>query len=113
MEFTLSNAQINTGLLYRVVYGHHPKICQYYLKHPCGSEFLRKLTEDELLFLMRNNAKKRLGVPMTRVAKRGRKKQIYVNKRRRAICRYRVFDIVEREVTRQLQIYYDTQRQGM
>lgn len=90
VTFSCEGAQIDRDLFSRLAYGHGYKITKYFLRCWFGIAFLTRMTDQELLFLMPNNAKKRLGFPLTRVAKMGRKKREYVNACRNAIIKNRM-----------------------
>ena len=78
VTFTCENSLFNKDMLFRLTYGHSEKICRYFLKFPYGLYLLRQLSERDLLFLMPNNVKRRLGLPMTRVAAHGIKRGMKV-----------------------------------
>lgn len=96
--FSCNNTVIHPDLLYQLAYGHKAKICKFFLKYPFGISLLRKCSEQELLFLMPNNVKRRLGFPMTRVAKRGLCSREYKNHRRKALAYQYVYEWVEQNV---------------
>lgn len=101
VTFTCENTVINKDLLYLLAYGHKEKICKFFLKYPFGISLLRKCSEQELLFLMPNNTKRRLRFPMTRVARRGLRSREYKNHRRKALAYQCVYEWVEQNVIAQ------------
>jgi len=82
ITFTCENAMWNKDLLYPLAYGQKAEICKYYLSHPYGIIMLSEFSESELLFMMPNNVKRRLGLPMTRLAKRGRNKVRFIKQQK-------------------------------
>lgn len=57
----------------------------------------------ELLFLIPNNKKKKLGLPLARVAKKGRKTRKYKRTKIRHIYSFSLFDLIEEVITKTLQ----------
>ena len=53
-----------------------------------------QITTSQLWFLVPNNVKRRLGIPVTRVAKRGRKTRKYKQLRKRIVLSQLLFDIL-------------------
>lgn len=98
ITFTCDNVVFDRDMFYLLAYGHKEKICKYFLKYPFGISLLRGLSEQDLLFLMPNNAKRRLGFPMTRVAKRGRKARDFKRIRKKVLAYHNVFAWVEAKV---------------
>lgn len=99
--FTCESTVINKDLLYLLADGDKEKICKFFLKYPFGVSLLKQCSEQELLFLMPNNVKRRLGFPMTRVARRGLCSRKYKNRRRKALACQCVYEWVEQKVIAQ------------
>lgn len=101
ITFTCENALFDQDMFHLLAYGHKEKICKFFLKYPFGISLLRQCSEQELLFLMPNNVKRRLGFPMTRVARRGLHSREYKNHRRKALAYQCIYEWVEQNVIAQ------------
>ena len=73
-------------------------IYEYWGRTELGRKMIasNNVSESDLLFLIPNNVKRRLGLPLTRIV--GKKKRQQKNERKRYIMSFRCFDIVEEMV---------------
>ena len=79
-------------------------ITVYWSKTTFGKKLLKTsyVSDSDLLFLIPNNVKKRHGIPLTRIAKRGRKKREYRKNRKTRIYSFSLFEILEETVEKTL-----------
>lgn len=74
---------------------HKELIHKYWGHTELGQNMIQSnnVTDSDLLFLIPNNIKKRLGLPLTRIF--GRKKRQQKNQRKRFLTSFKLFDIIE------------------
>lgn len=82
-------------------------IYEYWSHTELGKQMIAsdQVSESDLLFLMPNNIKRRHGLPLTRVAKRGRKKRKYKGQRKRFILSFKLFELISETIDETI---YDT-----
>lgn len=87
------------------------KIHNYWSKYEIGREMIESVyvSDSDLLFLIPNNKKKILGLPLTRVNQKNNKKR-YKTTRRGNFYSFRVFDIIENLVEKLLKNELDDGR---
>lgn len=75
------------------------KIHNYWNKTEFGKMMIKnnKISDSDLLFLIPNNKKKILGLPMTRLWDKRNKKKYRANKRKN-IMTFKMFDILEKNI---------------
>lgn len=74
---------------------HKELIYEYWNKTELGRNMIKSnhISDLDLLFLIPNNVKKRLGLPLTRIS--GKKKREQKRQQTRFILSYKLFDIIE------------------
>lgn len=70
-------------------------IHNYWNRTKLGKEMIQSnnVSDSDLLFLIPNNTKKKLGLPLTRIS--GRKKRQQKSQRKRFIKSFKLFDLIE------------------
>lgn len=79
---------------------HKKLIYEYWNKTELGRDMIQSdnISDLDLLFLIPNNKKKMLGLPLTRIS--GKKKRQQKRKRTRYILTFKLFHLVEEKVER-------------
>lgn len=87
-------------------------IYEYWRRKPLGEKLIASsyVSDLDLLFLIPNNVKKRHGIPLTRTAKRGRKKREYCKNRRTRIYSFSLFEILEETIDKTLRQQWTTNK---
>lgn len=84
---------------YQIAYGYSEKVCRYFVRRHGWSSVLGKITEAELLKLIPNNVKRRMGLPTTRgcyigrTRKRNKQTPISLNEIKAGTTTWRVLSV--------------------